>query len=134
MQKRVEVGRAYSSDEFLCIATFLPLRRWRDVIPFLRMSSRVERQLRETTGLARYSLRADFLHRRFWTLSVWADRAAVNAFVRSEPHATATSRFQDWAEEGAAFVQWTSPEGSINWKEAMERLKDPSFYHRQADQ
>ena len=130
MQRQVEVGRAESKGEYLCIATFLPVRRWRNVIPFLRMNSQVEKQLKQTPGLIRYSIRANFLRKRFWTFSVWADKASSNAFVRGEPHATAVRRFPEWAAEGAAFVEWTRGDGSINWKEALDRLKNPSFYYR----
>ena len=130
IQKRVEVSPGDSSGESWCIATFLPLRRWRDVIPFLRMSARVEKQLKQTPGLVRYGLRADLLHKRFWTFSVWPDKGSVNALVKSEPHATAMRYMSDWAGEGAAFVEWNSSNGSIKWKDAMERLQQPSFYYR----
>lgn len=133
MQRQVEVNRADSRDEFLCIATFLPMRRWQDVIPFLRMSSRVEKQLKATQGLVRYGLRANFFRKRFWTFSVWADRYSVNAFVAGEPHATAVGRMSEWAGEGAAFVEWHSSDGSIQWNEALERLKKPSSYYRSPD-
>jgi heme-degrading monooxygenase HmoA len=129
---RVEVGRAEPGGEFLCIATILPLRRWRDIISFLRMSSRVEKQLKETEGLVRYGLRANLLRKEFWTFSVWADKPSVNAFVHSGAHTAAVERFPDWAGEGAAFVEWNSSDGVINWKDAAERVKNPSFYYRGA--
>lgn len=133
MQKRVEVGRAEPGGEFLCIATFLPLRRWQDIVSFLRMSSRVEKQLKETEGLVRYGLRANPLRKEFWTFSVWVDKPSVSAFVQSGAHTTAVERFPDWAGEGAAFVEWNSGDGSINWKNAAERMKNPSFYYRRTD-
>jgi hypothetical protein len=129
MQKQVEVSRA-DSGEFVCIATFLPVRRWRDIIPFLRMTSRVERQLKETKGLIRYGLRTDFFRKYFWTYTVWKDRGSVNIFVRAEPHSMAVERFKEWAGEGPAFVEWNCTDASINWKEAMERLKNPTFYYK----
>jgi hypothetical protein len=131
LQKRIEVGRADQKEgEFLCIATFLPVKRWRDVIPFMRMSSQVEKQLKETPGLARYSLRVNLFRKRFWTFSVWGNRASTNAFVHASPHTIAVERFQEWAGEGAAFVEWSSSDGSINWKEAMRRLQTPTFYYK----
>ena len=113
----------------VCVATFLPVRRWRDVLAFVRMSSQVEQQLLRTTGLVRYGLRADFFHRRFWTLSVWTDLDAIQAFVRGEPHQTAVARFAAWAGEGAAFVQWSSGDAAPGWEEALLRLRSPSFYY-----
>ena len=130
IHRQREILRAGAGGEFLCVATFLPVQRWRDVLPFLRMTSRVERQLAESEGLVRYGLRADPLRKRFWTFTVWQGRDAANAFVAAEPHATAVRRFRDWAGEGAAFVEWESAEGSIDWGEALRRLQHPTFsYH-----
>ncbi|HKA54320.1 MAG TPA: hypothetical protein VKJ47_11725 [Candidatus Binatia bacterium] len=127
IHRQKEILRADAEGEFLCVATFLPVQRWRDVLPFLRMTSQVERQLAEAEGLVRYGLRADLLHKRFWTFTVWQGRDAANAFVAAEPHATAVRRFREWAGTGAAFVEWRSAEGSINWDEALRRLQHPTF-------
>lgn len=113
----------------VCVATFLPVRRWRDVVAFLRMSSQVEQQLLRTTGLVRYGVRADFFHKRFWTLSVWTDSESVKAFVRTEPHRTAVASFAAWAGEGAAFVQWSSGDAAPGWDEALLRLRNPPFFY-----
>lgn len=129
--RQFEVGGAEPAGEFLCFATYLPVRRWRSVIPFLRMSSRVQRQLKKTQGLVRCGLRADFLRKRFWTFSVWANADSVNDFVAAEPHATAVEKFEAWAEPGAAFVEWTSDHGSIDWDEADRRLQHPDMSFNQ---
>jgi hypothetical protein len=113
----------------VCVATFLPVRRWRDVLAFLHLSSRVEQQLLRTTGLVRYGLRADVFRKRFWTLSVWMDLNAMNAFVHTEPHRTAVARFSAWAGEGAAFVQWRKDGASVDWDDALVRLQTPTFYY-----
>ena len=130
MQKQVEVNRA-EGNLLLCVATFLPVRRWRDVISFLSMSSRVEKQLKVTKGLIRYSVRADIIRKHFWTFTVWSSKAEMNSFVTSEPHATSVRKFGDWAGAGAAFVEWISATGSIDWSEALDRLKNPTFYYGQ---
>ncbi len=70
------------------------------------------------------------LRKRFWTLSVWDDRGSVRAFVGAGPHEVAVQRFADWAGEGAAFVEWTSRDGRLDWKEALERLESPSFAYK----
>lgn len=129
MQKQVEVSRADAPGGYMCVATFLPVRRWRDLIPFLAMSRRVEEQLKHTPGLVRYGLKTNFLRRRFWTFSVWRDRGAMARFVPAEPHATAVGRFKEWAGPGAAFAEWQSRDGSINWTETLNRLKTPTFYY-----
>ena len=98
VQKVVEVGPADVKD-FTSVGTYLSVKKWRHVIPFFRMSGRVEQQLKRTEGVVRYGLKTDFLHKRFWTYSVWKDRQAIGPFVRSEPHATAVKKFAEWAGE-----------------------------------
>ncbi len=48
----------------------------------------------------------------------------------AEPHTTAMKKFEEWAGDGSAFVEWTSPSSSIDWTEAMKRLENPSFYYK----
>ena len=57
--REVEVEGNGTSNEFVCIATYLPLRSWRHVVPFLSMSGRVQNQLKQTRGLARYAVKTD---------------------------------------------------------------------------
>jgi hypothetical protein len=130
LQKNIKGRNTDSSTEFLCIATFLPVRSWFDVIPFLRMSLHIQRQLKKTDGLVKYDLRANLLHKHFWTFSVWKDRTFTNAFVGAEPHATAVGKFQQWAGRGAAFVEWNSSDDRIDWDEALRRLQNPTFYYK----
>jgi heme-degrading monooxygenase HmoA len=124
-QKLVE-GNSVDSvvNEYICIATVFPLGRWWHLIPFLRMSSQVETQLKRSPGLVRYGLRSDLPHKRFWTLSVWTDRESVNAFVSGEPHATAIRRLPQWVASDVPFgsAEWTSADGSIDWNEALVQL------------
>jgi hypothetical protein len=93
------------------------------------VSTQVEKQLKKSPGIVAYSLAVDFLRRHFWTYTVWSDQAAVPAFTKSAPHSVAVERFRDWAGEGAAFVEWESVEPKLNWEEAFERLKTPSFHY-----
>ncbi len=76
-------------DEYLCVAKFLPVRGWMNVIPFLQMSSRIQEQLGRSEGVVRYGVRTDIPRKRFWTLSVWTDEKLMRAFVETEPHLTA---------------------------------------------
>jgi hypothetical protein len=93
------------------------------------MSGRVEKQLRSTKSVVRYGLKTDFVHKRFWTFSVWNNREAIRVFVSAEPHATAVRKFGEWSGEGASFVQWNSTDGKVDWEEADRRLKNPTFYY-----
>jgi hypothetical protein len=130
VRKVVEVSPTDAA-ELTSIATFLPVRKWRYVIPFFRMARRVEQQARKSEGLVRYGLKTDFPHRRFWTYSVWKSRGAVGSFVAAEPHSSAVKLFSRWAEKGAAFVEWTGPDGKVDWAEANRRLKNPTFYYQE---
>jgi Domain of unknown function (DUF3291) len=129
MPERTSEVNPSTGGDFVSVATFLPVRRWVDVIPFLRMSSKVTGQLMKS-DVIRFGLKTDLLHKRFWTLSVWADRESMRRFVAAEPHATAARKFAKWAGQGAAFAEWKNNDGSINWDDAMERLEKPTFYFR----
>jgi len=129
VHREVEVSPS-DAKEFSSVATYLPVGKWRHVISFLRMSGRVEQQLKQTKGVVRYGLKTDLPHKRFWTYSVWESRQFIGPFVTSEPHATAVRKFGEWAGEGAAFVQWDSSDGRIDWEEAGRRLRNPTFYYR----
>jgi hypothetical protein len=128
VQRIVEVSTADSS-EYTCVATYLPVRSWFHLIPFLRTSGRVERQLKTSPGIVRYGLKTNLPRKRFWTYSVWKSRESIGAFVTSEPHVTAVKKFSKWAGEGAAFVEWKNTDGNIDWEEAERRLENPSFYY-----
>ena len=80
-------------------------------------------------GIVAYSLAVDLPRRHFWTYTVWSDPTAVPAFIKAEPHATAVKRFHDWAGEGAEFVEWEIADPMLDWNQAFERLKTPSFYY-----
>ena len=59
---KVEEELLDSSNQYLCIATNFPVGKWRHVIPFLRMSSQVQKQLKETPGLVRFGLLKNLPH------------------------------------------------------------------------
>ncbi len=114
------------SGPFVAGATFLPIGRWRDVIAASRLSSRVERQLKSSPGIVSYSLAVNLVHRHFWTYSLWVDRDAMVTFTRAEPHSVAVRRHEDWAGDGALFVEWEAADAKLNWSEAFARLRPPS--------
>ncbi len=119
-----------NAQEFLCIATFLPVRRWRFVIPFLRLSLQVEKQLQKSSGVVRYGLKTNLPRKHFWTLSVWDARASMNAFVGADPHTAAVKNFERWAGPGAAVVEWNTSSSGLAWATAFDKLKNPAFYYR----
>ena len=115
-----------SDQEYLAMATFLPLQSYRAMPRFLRLTTSVAGQLERTGGLVGHSLLAQPASKRFWTLSAWIDRRALSAFVREMPHLGAMqqlrphmgpTRFTAWTVLGCALP--------ISWHEATERLMSP---------
>jgi hypothetical protein len=119
-----------SRSEYVCIATYLPLRRWRDVPAFLRLVGRVLQQAKESPGNLAAATRANPLGKRFWTCTVWTDKPSVSAFLRAEPHATAIGRMAAWAADDAAFAEWNVADSAVHWDEAMRRLEQPTYYYK----
>jgi hypothetical protein len=116
--------------QFICVATFLPLKSWRDLIPFMVLSRKVLKQIKCSKGIANYAVKADLPKKNFWTLSIWNDTKSLKQFVPKEPHATAIKKFTEWVGEGSAFVEWTSSTKEIDWSEAMIKLENPTFYYK----
>lgn len=85
--------------EYLALATFLPLRPSKTRREFLRWAGAVQKQLRGTQGVVGYTLRAKFLRRRFYTVSIWEDREALRAFVDEPPHAEAMVALRPHSED-----------------------------------
>ena len=86
----------------------------------------MERQLASTPGIIRYSVRADILVKRFWTLSVWQGHDAIRQFSPAEPHASAVKQFPLWAAPGAKNVRWASDSADLDWSESLRRLETTS--------
>jgi hypothetical protein len=118
-----------TQEKYVHVATFLPLKGWRYMIPFQLMTSKVLKQAKQSNGVVGYAVRADFPKKYFWTLSIWKNRDSMRQFVMSEPHVTAMEKFEEWAGDGSAFANWTSSSSSIDWEEAMRRLQNPTFYY-----
>jgi hypothetical protein len=113
---------------YIHVATFLPLKSWRYMFSFQRLSSKVLKQIKESEGAVNYAVKAYFLKKHFWTLSIWKDNNSLRHFIMEEPHATAVRKFTGWAGEGSAFVEWTSPNNTIYWPEASKKLENPTYY------
>ena len=91
------------------VATRLKLLNWLQLRRFFRVNGAIERQLKDTPGLISYRLHADFLRLRFFTLSVWEDDRAVDAFVRSGSHREAMAEFDEIAvRDESSFVRWNT--------------------------
>ena len=106
------------------VATRLKLRSWLKLRRFFKVNGEIKRQLEDAPGLIDYWLHADFLHLRFYTLSVWENRGAVDAFVRTGAHLHAMSVFDQLSiRDLSSFTSWdTADPAETTWEEAARRL------------
>jgi hypothetical protein len=132
VSKTVEIGNGTqpSGEPLVLVATYLPLRSYTTIPSFIRLSGRIEAQLRASKGAVRYSLKTDIPGKRFWTVSVWTGWDEMALFSRSEPHRSAMAKFFGWGTADACIAQWESEDGKVDWAEAEDRLKKPLFRYR----
>src|SRR2546421_13063770 len=106
----VTLAKSSPDREYLVLLSYLPLQRFRKLPAFFRSVQAIRGQLQVTEGVLGYSLLAHIFRLRFWTLSVWQDRSALNRFVRADPHLKVMSalaghmgatRFIEWQARGA---------------------------------
>jgi hypothetical protein len=115
------------NDHFLYVATFLPLKSCKYMIPFQLLTLRILRQIKQTKGVINYAVKADFPRKHFWIASVWKDQHSLRSFMIAEPHATAVRKFSEWSGDGSAFVEWTDRSDSINWTFASKKTPEPNL-------
>ena len=110
--------------EYFALLSYLPLKKYRAIPAFMRFSLQIQKQLKTTTGIVGYSLRAKLFSRDFWTLSAWADEKSLMEFVMKIPHVQAMkamaahmgpTKFAKWKVLGSALP--------LRWEEAMERSR-----------
>ena len=109
-------SRAAPERDYVALLSYLPLNSGWSIPRLLLYNTRIRRQLRTSAGLVGYSLRAQLAAKRFWTLSVWEDEMAVQAFVSAPPHAAVMKAL-------APFTRWTV-KGSdlpLQWDDALKR-------------
>ncbi len=109
--------------EYLALLSFLPLKHYRMIPKFLWLTFETQRQLHKSKGLIGYSLHAQPLRRRFWTLSVWEDQQSLMDFVRQAPHGKIMHVLAPHKGE-TQFVQWKVAVKDIppSWNEAKTRM------------
>jgi hypothetical protein len=80
-------------EEFICVATFLPLKSWNYMIPFSADDlKRTEAGKGNQRHNEVYAVKADFQKKRFWTLSLWKDRGSLWRFIMAQPPMQLLSR------------------------------------------
>ena len=79
---------------YVITITKLPLRSYWRIPRIMKATWRIVRQLGRSDGLLGYSLKADLVHKTFWTMSAWRDDVARAAFARSDVHRAAMAALQ----------------------------------------
>lgn len=107
------------------LVSMLPLRRYGDIVRFLRWTGKIRKQLVTADGCAGYSLDARLLRKTFYTLSAWSDAEAMNRFVRSGQHAAMLADMAGRLGE-ATFVESSTKSSSLplDWPAAKQRIAD----------
>ena len=110
--------------EYLALITYLPRKSFWSIRSFVRQSGMIQEQLEDTRGLVGYSMRAQLLGKRAWTLSVWEDESALQEFVRKSPHVD-TMRKPIIQPGKARFVRYKLAGSKVppSWDEALGQLE-----------
>jgi hypothetical protein len=72
----------------------------------------IQGQLAHSEGLIGYALNAQVLSKTFWTVSAWTDEAALNRFVRTQPHLGVMQRLRGHMGP-TRFRRWTLPGSAL---------------------
>lgn len=115
------------SREYFALLSYLPLTRFRAIPRFLQFTLQIQGQLRKTSGVVGYSLRAKLLSHNFWTLSAWTDEKTLMEFVNKIPHAEAMKALVPHMGP-TKFTKWRVPGSALplRWDDAMRRAQEES--------
>jgi len=109
--------------DYVALLSYLPLKQYRMIPKFLRLSRETQKQLAKSSGLVGYTVGAEFLSRRFWTISVWEDRQSLIDFVHEIPHSRIMQVLVPHMGK-TGFAEWTvrSAEISVRWADAKRHM------------
>jgi len=117
-----KVGEVDPVRDYLALLSYLPLKhRWR--IPSVVLHTRrIVAQLQQTSGLVGFAMMARPLRRQFWTLSVWDNDGALQAFVDAGSHAV-TMRAMTPHVGATRFIRWKVRGVDLppSWDDAFDR-------------
>lgn len=116
-------GSPAPDGDFVTLLSYLPLKSYWRVLPFIIYTAKVMKQLASAHGLLGYSLLARPLSKRFWTLSAWENEAALRAFVQHPPHRRIMAALAPHMDK-TEFLSWTV-KGSqlpLRWDDALRRF------------
>jgi hypothetical protein len=107
----------------LISVTRLRVRSFIYLPQFLWDTFKSVRQVKRSTGFlgGRLLVNAKSV---FWTMTVWKDEAAMNAYRTGGPHRVAMPKLLNWCDE-AAVVHWTQDSSEIPlWREVPQRMAE----------
>ena len=110
--------------EYTALLSLLPLKHYRTIPLFFWLTFKTQEQLKRAKGLIGYSLQAEPVGRRFWTLSAWEDQQSLMLFVHELPHGKIMQMLAPHMDK-TQFVQW-KVKGSdlpLSWDAAKARMQ-----------
>jgi Domain of unknown function (DUF3291) len=106
---------------FLSI-TRLRIRSLRYMPPFVFKTLRAVAQIRRSAGYLDGAVLRD-RKRTFWTMTLWADQAAMRRYIASGDHLEVMPKLMAWCDE-ASIVHWFQPTGELpTWPNADARMR-----------
>lgn len=118
-----QFGPPDPNGDYVALVSFLPLKSFSRLFPFVVYTVQVIKQLAKADGLVGYSLLANPLSKRFWTLSAWKSEETLRAFVVKTPHVQIMKSLSPYMA-GTKFVRWPV-KGSqlpLQWDDALRRI------------
>jgi quinol monooxygenase YgiN len=117
------IGSPKTDGNYVALLSYLPLKSYWRVAPFLIYTMQVVQQLATAPGLVGYSLLARPLSKKFWTLSAWENDAALEAFVRHPPHVRIMVALAPHLDR-TDFLRWPIKGSQLppNWDHALARF------------
>jgi hypothetical protein len=108
--------------EYVALLSYLPLRNYSKIPAFFRYALQIQGQLRKTSGVIGYTMRARILSRNFWTLSVWENERALIDFVAKVPHREAMKKISPYMG-ATTFTRWNVQGSAVppTWDVVMKR-------------
>jgi hypothetical protein len=109
--------------DYGALLSYLPLKSYWRIPHFFFYTAQVVKQLASAEGVLGFSVLARPLSKRFWTLFVWKNEAALRAFVQHPPHVHIMTALTPHTDE-TKFERWTvkGSELPLSWDDALSRF------------
>lgn len=106
----------------LISVTRLRIRSWLYFPSFALHANRSAKQAAAAPGNLSVHLLRDRKN-TYWTMTAWADEAAMKTFMSAGAHGAVMRKLLDWCDE-AALVHWTQESAELpDWIDAHRRLQ-----------